>query len=54
MGEYDMTGGLLTWDLVTLMSIAMVLIAIVILIYLVFKVIALMNRDAAAQKNNEQ
>jgi uncharacterized membrane protein len=54
MGESDMTGGLLTWDLVTLMSIAMVLIAIVILIYLVFKVIALMNRDAAAQKNNEQ
>jgi uncharacterized membrane protein len=54
MGESDMTGGFLTWDLVTLMSIAMVLIAIVILIYLVFKVIALMNRDAAAQKNNEQ
>jgi uncharacterized membrane protein len=54
MGEYDMTGGLLTWDLVTLMSIAMVLIAIVILIYLVYKVIALMNRDAAANKNNER
>ncbi len=49
-----MTGGFLTWDLVTLMSIAMVLIAIVILIYLVYKVIALMNRDAAANKNNEQ
>lgn len=48
-----MTGGL-TWDLVTLMSIAMVILAIVILVYLVFKVIALMNRDAEMNKNKDQ
>jgi heme/copper-type cytochrome/quinol oxidase subunit 2 len=47
-----MTGGL-TWDLVTLMSLAMVAIAIFIIVFLVYKVIALMNRDAAANKHSE-
>ncbi|WP_200389045.1 hypothetical protein [Thiocapsa imhoffii] len=48
-----MTGGL-TWDLVTLMSIAMVAISIIIIVFLVYKVITLMNRDAEAHKNNQQ
>ena len=47
-----MTGGL-TWDFVTLMSIAMVVIAILIIVFLVYKVITLMNRDAEAHKNNQ-
>ncbi|RKT45047.1 hypothetical protein [Thiocapsa rosea] len=47
-----MTGGL-TWDFVTWMSLAMVAIAIFIIVFLVYKVIALMNRDAEAHKNNE-
>lgn len=46
-------GGGLTWDAVTLMSLAMVAIAILVFIYLVYKVIALMNRDAEAHKNND-
>jgi uncharacterized membrane protein len=50
--ENDMTGGL-TWDFVTLMSLAMVVIAILIIVFLVYKVITLMNRDAEAHKNNE-
>jgi Tfp pilus assembly protein PilV len=40
----------LNWDFVTLLSIAMVVIAIVIVVFLGFKVAALMNRDAAAHK----
>jgi hypothetical protein len=44
----------LTWDTVTWMSIAMVLIAILIFVYLGFKVVALMNRDAEAHKNQKQ
>jgi hypothetical protein len=40
----------LTWDIVTWMSIAMVAIAIVIVVFLGFKVVALMNRDAEAHK----
>ncbi len=51
--EVDMGGGL-TWDAVTLMSIAMVAISILIIVYLVYKVITLMNRDAEAHKNNER
>ncbi|MFB1486731.1 MULTISPECIES: hypothetical protein [unclassified Thiocapsa] len=47
-----MTGGL-TWDFVTWMSLAMVAIAIIIIVFLVYKVITLMNRDAQAHKNNE-
>ena len=43
----------LTWDLVTWMSILMVLIAIVIFVFLGFKVVALINRDAEAHKNQE-
>lgn len=45
-------GGGLTWDAVTLMSLAMVAIAILIIVYLIYKVITLMNRDADAHKNN--
>ncbi len=41
----------LTWDLVTLMSIAMVVIAIIIFVFLGFKVVALMNRDAEMHKH---
>jgi heme/copper-type cytochrome/quinol oxidase subunit 2 len=47
-----MTGGL-TWDFVTLMSLAMVAIAVLIIVFLVYKVITLMNRDAEAHKNKE-
>lgn len=44
-------GGFLTWDAVTLMSIAMVIIAIGIVIFLSFKVVELMKRDAAMNKD---
>ena len=44
----------LTWDLVTWMSIAMVVIAIVIFVFLGFKVVALMNRDAEVHKSDQQ
>lgn len=47
-----MTGGL-TWDAVTLMSIAMVLLSIGIIVFLGYRVVALMNRDAEAHKNNQ-
>jgi hypothetical protein len=43
----------LTWDLVTLMSIAMVVIAIIIFVFLGFKVVALMNRDAETHKHQQ-
>jgi len=43
----------LTWDLVTLMSIAMVVIAIIIFVFLAFKVIKLMNEDAAKHKTGQ-
>ena len=43
----------LTWDLVTLMSIAMVVIAVVIVVFLGFKVVALMKRDAEAHKSQD-
>lgn len=44
---------ILTWDSVTLLSIAMVVIAIGIAVFLGFKVTALMNRDAAAHKKQQ-
>jgi len=44
----------LTWDSVTWMSIAMVLVAIVIVAFLGFKVVALMNRDAEAHRNERR
>ena len=43
----------LTWDLVTWLSIIMVVIACVIFVFLGFKVFALMNRDAEAHKNQQ-
>lgn len=44
----------LTWDSVTWMSIIMVVIAIVIFVFLGFKVVALMNRDAESHKTDQQ
>jgi hypothetical protein len=44
----------LTWDFVTLLSIAMVVIAVVIVVFLGFKVVSLMNRDAETHKNDRQ
>lgn len=43
----------LTWDLVTWLSIIMVALACVIFVFLGFKVVALMNRDAEAHKNEK-
>lgn len=43
-------GNMMNWDPVMWMSILMVIIAIIIIIYLGFKVKALMNRDAEAHK----
>jgi flagellar biogenesis protein FliO len=43
----------LTWDLVTWMSIAMVVIAIAIFVYLGFKVMKLMNQDAEKHKSEQ-
>lgn len=42
---------MLNWDPVAWMSILMVIIAIVIVIFLYFKVTALMKQDAEAHKN---
>ena len=44
----------LNWDSVALLSLAMVAIAILIFLFLGFKVVALMNRDAKAHKNQQQ
>jgi hypothetical protein len=41
---------MMNWDPVMWMSILMVIIAIIIIIYLGFKVKALMNQDAEAHK----
>ncbi len=41
---------ILTWDNVALLSIAMVVIAIVIIVFLAFKVVKLMNQDAEKHK----
>jgi hypothetical protein len=43
-------GGFLTWDAVTLMSIAMVVIAVAIVVFLGFKILELMKRDAQANR----
>ncbi len=45
---------ILTWDSVTWMSIVMVVIAIVIFVFLGFKVVALMNRDAEAHNDRQR
>jgi RsiW-degrading membrane proteinase PrsW (M82 family) len=44
-------GNIANWDPVLWMSILMVIIAIVIFIFLVFKIKALMKQDADAHKN---
>ena len=41
----------MNWDLVAWMSILMVVVAIVIVVFLAFKVKALMKKDAEAHKN---
>ncbi|WP_274600188.1 hypothetical protein [Thiocystis violacea] len=43
----------MTWDIVTLTSIAMVIIAIGIVVFLAFKVVGLMKRDAEANRGGE-
>ena len=48
-----MGGFFLTWDIVTLSSIAMVLAAIGIVVFLGFKVVELMQRDAEASRERE-
>jgi hypothetical protein len=52
VGKQEETMNFLTWDSVTWLSIAMVVIAILIFVFLGFKVVALMNRDAEAHKND--
>ena len=44
---------ILTWDSVTWMSILMVVIAVVIFVFLGFKVVALMNRDAESRRHDQ-
>lgn len=43
----------LTWDLVTWMSIAMVVIAVIIFVFLGLKVAKLMNEDAEKHKTGQ-
>jgi hypothetical protein len=44
-------GNMMNWDPVAWMSILMVMVAIVIVVFLSYKVGALMKRDAEAHKN---
>jgi hypothetical protein len=44
---------IMNWDPVAWMSVLMVVIAIVIVIFLAFKVKALMNKDAEAHKGRD-
>jgi flagellar biogenesis protein FliO len=44
---------LLTWDLVALLSILMVVLAVVIIVFLGFKVVKLMNQDAEKHKTGQ-
>ncbi|WP_167757073.1 hypothetical protein [Thiorhodococcus minor] len=48
-----MGGFFLTWDAVALTSIAMVIIAIGIVIFLGFKIVELMKRDAETNKGEK-
>jgi hypothetical protein len=45
---------LTNWDPVALLSILMVVIAIAIVVFISFKVSALIKQDAAAHKNDQQ
>ena len=45
---------MMNWDPVAWMSILMVVIAIVIIVFLYFKVAALIKQDAEAHKNQRQ
>lgn len=42
---------MLNWDPVAVMSVLMVVIAVVIIIFLYFKISALIRQDAEARKN---
>jgi len=53
-GAEEVSVNLLTWDVVTWLSITMVALAIVIFVFLGFKVVALMSRDAEEHKNGKQ
>jgi flagellar biogenesis protein FliO len=44
-------GNIMNWDPVAWMSVLMVIIAVVIFVFLIFKVKKLMNQDAEAHKN---
>jgi hypothetical protein len=44
---------MMNWDPVAWMSVLMVIIAIVIIVFLAFKVRALMNQDAEAHKHQD-
>lgn len=46
----NVLGNMMNWDPVLWMSILMVIIAIFIFVFLIFKVKSLMNKDAAAHK----
>ncbi len=50
----NVVGNMMNWDPVAWMSVLMVIIAIGIAIFLGFKVIALMNRDAQAHKDQRE
>lgn len=54
MSVVNVLGNLMNWDPVAWMSILMVIIAIGIAVFLGFKVIALMKRDAEAHKDQQQ
>ena len=45
---------MMNWDPVALMSILMVVIAVVIVVFLYFKVSALIKQDAEAHKHQRQ
>jgi hypothetical protein len=47
----NVIGNIMNWDPVAWMSVLMVIIAIVIVVFLAFKVKALMDKDAEAHKN---
>ena len=49
----NVLGNMMNWDPVAWMSILMVLGAIVVVVFLYFKVGALMKRDAEAHKNRD-
>lgn len=49
----NVLNNMMNWDPVAWMSVLMVVIAIVIFVFLLFKVKALMAKDAEAHKNQQ-